>query len=444
MVFTDLNLNKPLLNALSDIEYEYPTPIQEQSFSVIMSGRDVVGIAQTGTGKTMAYLLPILRQLEFSQQLNPRILIIVPTRELVIQALSELKKLTTYMSVRACGVYGGANINTQAEEIILGQDVIIGTPGRLYDLRMKGVLSFKAVKKLVIDEVDEMLNLGFKPQIESILEVLPAKRQNILFSATLTQEVEILFSDFFADPEKIEIAPHGTPLEKIKQTGYHVPNFFTKINLLKHLLYTEEGLNKVLVFVGSRKNADILYDKIEPDFKNEIGVIHSNKSQNYRFRAVEDFDKGIYRVLIATDIMARGLDICDVSHVINFNMPESPGDYLHRVGRTGRAQKSGEAISFITEDEQESQMVVEELMNKTIELLPLPEEIIISKQMLPEEETTISSKNYLKMPTLKGSRGAYHEKKEKNKKVNLGGPGRRKPKNKKPSNRSASKKKHRG
>ncbi len=443
MVFTDLNLNKPLLNALSDLEYEYPTPIQEQSFSVIMSGRDIVGIAQTGTGKTMAYLLPLLRQLEFSKQFNPRILIIVPTRELVIQALSELKKLTTYMSVRACGVYGGANINTQAEEIILGQDVIIGTPGRLYDLRMKGVLSFKAIKKLVIDEVDEMLNLGFKPQIESILEVLPGKRQNILFSATLTKDVEGLFSDFFADPQKIEIAPHGTPLEQIKQTGYHVPNFFTKINLLKHLLYTNDSLNKVLVFVGSRKNADILFEKLVPYFNNEIGVIHSNKSQNYRFRAVENFAEGVFRILIATDIMARGLDICDVSHVINFNMPESPGDYLHRVGRTGRAQKSGEAISFITELEQEYQITVEELMGKTIELLPLPEEITISNQLLPEEETTISSKNYLKRPSIKNSQGAYHDKKEKNKKVNLGGPGRRKPKNKKPSNRSASKKKHR-
>ena len=443
MLFEDLNLKTPIINAIKDLGYVYPTPIQEKSFSIIMSGRDVVGIAQTGTGKTMAYLLPLLRQLEFSKQLKPRILIIVPTRELVVQVLHELKKLTTYMNVRACGVYGGANINKQAEELLLGQDIVIGTPGRLYDLVMKGVLSLKAIKKLVIDEVDEMLNLGFKPQVISLMEQIPQRRQNILFSATLSDEVESLFSEFFANPEKIEIAPHGTPLEKIIQLAYHVPNFFTKVNLLEHLLQTNTELVKVLVFTASRKSADLLFDRIHPKFGDEIGVIHSNKSQNYRFNAVKKFDSGEHRVLISTDIMARGLDISDVAHVINMNMPETAGDYLHRVGRTGRAKKEGIAISFINEQEQEYQMNVETLMAKAISILPLPENLEIADQFLPEEQTTISSKNYLKIADIKHSKGAYHEKKDKNRKVNLGGPGRRKPKGKKPSNRSASKKKHR-
>ena len=441
VLFEELNINTPLRNAIADMGYIYPTPIQEASFSVIMSGRDVVGIAQTGTGKTIAYLLPLLRQLSFSKQKQPRVLILVPTRELVVQVVTELEKLTSYMNLRIAGVYGGANINKQAEAVFNGLDILIGTPGRVYDLAMKGVLSFKSIKKLVIDEVDEMLNLGFRPQVVNILEVLPTKRQNVLFSATLSEDVEALFSEFFYSPEKIEIAPHGTPLDKIEQQAFHVPNFFTKLNLLEHLLQDQKDISKALVFAPSRKTADLVYEILSKKFPNKIGVIHSNKSQNYRFNALSNFEEGLYSALIATDIMARGLDICDVSHVINLNLPENPGDYMHRIGRTGRADKDGIAISLISEFELEKQMEIEELMGHAIPLHPLPESVTISEQLLPEEEPTISSKNYLRMPTLANSKGAYHDKKEKNKKVNLGGPGKTKSKANKPSNRSAKKRK---
>lgn len=441
MLFEELNLNTPLLNAINDFGYVHPTPIQEASFSIIMSGRDVMGIAQTGTGKTIAYLLPLLRQLPYSEQRHPRVLIIVPTRELVTQVLSELEKLTTYMNCRIAGVYGGANINKQAEAVYAGLDILIGTPGRIYDLAMKGVLSFKGIKKLVIDEVDEMLNLGFRPQVVSILELLPSKRQSVLFSATLSEDVEEVFSDFFYNPERIEIAPHGTPLEKIEQVAYHVPNFYTKVNLLEHLIRENDDINKALVFAPSRKIADLVYDLISPKFPNQIGVIHSNKSQNYRFNALSNFEEGLSRVLVSTDIMARGLDISDVSHVINLSLPDNPGDYLHRIGRTGRADKAGIAISIISDIEQEKQMEIEELMDRAMSLEPLPESIEVATLLLPEEETSISSKNYLNMPSLGNSQGAFHEKKAKNQKVNYGGPSKTKSKKGKPSNRSAKKRK---
>ncbi|HSH68061.1 MAG TPA: DEAD/DEAH box helicase, partial [Bacteroidia bacterium] len=220
MTFEELNLSKPLLNALNDLEYIHPTPIQQQAFSIIMSGKDLVGIAQTGTGKTFAYLLPLLRQLTYSEQRHPRILIVVPTRELVLQIIEEIKKLSTYMQVRYLGVYGGTNINTQKQLVYNGIDILVATPGRLVDLALTGILRLKSIQKLVIDEVDQLFSLGFRQQLNSFLETIPHKHQNLMFSATLTQEVEELISSYFHEPYKIEITPHGTPLERIVQKVY--------------------------------------------------------------------------------------------------------------------------------------------------------------------------------------------------------------------------------
>lgn len=338
MRFEELNINKPLAKALSDLEFEYPTPIQEKAFPVIMSGRDAVGIAQTGTGKTIAYLLPLLKLLPFSESKDPRMIVLVPTRELVLQVVEEVKKLAKYSSFRIAGIYGGTNVNTQKQLVYDGLDIIVATPGRLLDLTLSGVLRLRSVQKLVIDEVDEMLNLGFRSQLTSILDVVPKKRQNLMFSATLTQTVEDLIHDFFNNPIKIEIAPHGTPIEKIIQRAYHVPNFNTKINLLVKLLSDNEDFSKVLVFAGTKKLADRIYEQVNKSFPNLIGIIHSNKTQNFRINALKQFRDGTHRALIATDIIARGLDITDVTHVINFDTPEIPGDYIHRIGRTGRAE----------------------------------------------------------------------------------------------------------
>jgi ATP-dependent RNA helicase RhlE len=421
MTFEELNLNNPLLKALHDLEYLHPTPVQIQSLPVIMSGRDVVGIAQTGTGKTFAYLLPILRQLIHSAQKHPRVIILVPTRELVKQVIEEIEKLTTYQSVRIAGIYGGANINVQKQLVFKGLDILVATPGRLVDLAVNGSLKLKNVQKLVIDEVDEMLEQEFRKQLTTILEYLPAKRQNILFSATMTQEVSKLITGFFNDPIKIEVAAHGTPLEKIVQLGYEVPNFGTKINVIEYLLKTDESISKVLLFVSKIKIADKLFDQLNTMFPKTIGVLHSRKSQNFRFESLRQFEAGKYRMLIATDVAARGLDITDVTHVINFDTPESPNDYLHRIGRTGRVGKDGIAISLINEQEEAYIDSVEAVMKKEISILPWPDAVEYSTVFSEDEKPISKGKNYLK-GVKKIERGAsFHEKKDKNKKVNLGG-----------------------
>ncbi len=418
MTFDDLNLNNPLRNALADLEYMDPTPIQVAAFSPIMSGKDVVGVAQTGTGKTFAYLLPLLRMLSYSTDGHPRIAILVPTRELVVQVAEEAKKLTTYMTVRTVGAYGGTNINTQKLAVMEGADVLVATPGRFFDLALSGAFKAKYLKKLVIDEVDEMLNLGFRTQLKNILDMLPEKRQNLLFSATLTEDVENLINDYFFEPLKIEIAPHGTPLEQIRQNGYFGANFNTKTNLLELLLKADESMNKVLVFVSTKKLADKLHEKLDAIFPESVGVIHSNKSQNYRLRMVDEFAESKLRVLVATDIIARGLDIAEVSHVVNFEMPQEPADYMHRIGRTGRADKEGIAISFISEKEDEIFEAIQQLMGIEVAVLPTPEGLVVSTELLEfEKEKMGGDKFYYQAPKL-NSKGAFHKKLDKNMKVN--------------------------
>lgn len=420
MTFSELNLNTPLLNALNDLGYNNPTPIQEKVYSVMMSGADVCGIAQTGTGKTLAYLLPTLRQWKFSKEKDPQILIVVPTRELVVQVVETVKKLTAYMSLDVVGVYGGTNINTQRIEVQKGVDVLVATPGRLYDLAMNGAFKTKGIKKLVIDEVDEMLNLGFRTQLKNILDLLPGKRQNLLFSATLTDEVEALMQTYFNAPVKIEAAPTGTPLEKIDQRAYHVPNFYTKVNMLELLLSKDESMTKVLVFAATKQMADQLFENMESKFPGTAGVIHSNKEQNHRFNTVKQFKEGNYRFIIATDIVARGIDVAEVSHVINFDMPEEPENYMHRIGRTGRADKDGIAISFITEKEKAYQNTIESLMHYKIPMLPLPAELVISDVLTEDEKPKVYVKEIqLKIPKKVDVGPSFHEKSAKNQKVNF-------------------------
>ncbi|MBA3664314.1 MAG: DEAD/DEAH box helicase [Bacteroidetes bacterium] len=418
--FNDLNLSKPLLKALTDIGFEVPTPIQQKSLPVLMSGVDAVGIAQTGTGKTFAYLLPVLRQLTFSEQRHPRVLIVVPTRELVAQVIGEIGKLTKYMTVRFLGVYGASNINTQKQQVYDGIDVLVATPGRLIDLTLSRTLQLGSIKKLVIDEVDEMLNLGFRTQLKQILEILPPKRQNILFSATLPEEVEALIQKYFNKPEYIELISRGTPLEKIIQHAYPVPNFYTKINLLKWLLANEKDFTKVLLFVKNKKIADDIADELE-EFIDETGVIHSNKSQPHRFNAIKLFQNGTYRLLIATDVIARGLDLQNVTHVINFDIPQVADVYIHRIGRTGRADKAGTAISFISEKDEAMQEAIESLMNKKITMLDLPDGIEISEELTKDEMPVTRDKNLKKAKRIVTPTGAFHEKKAKNSKEQLGG-----------------------
>lgn len=420
MTFEDLNLSNALLSALYDAGYTNPTTIQHRVYPVVMSGRDVCGIAQTGTGKTFAYLLPCLKQWKFSKEKNTQILVIVPTRELVVQVVNAVKELTTYMNVIAVGVFGGANINTQAAEVLKGVDVLVATPGRLFDLLMNGSVKTKHIKKVVIDEMDEMLNLGFRTQLKNILDLLPAKRQNLLFSATITEDVELLMDTFFKDLVRVEAAPTGTPLENIEQIGYAVPNFNTKVNLLKLLLAQDETMTKLLVFVATKKLADELYTQLQTIYTETCGVIHSNKEQNHRFNTVKQFHEGNYKFIIATDIVARGIDISEVTHVINFDVPEVPENYIHRIGRTGRADKKGIAITFITEKEKTLLTNIELLMQYNVPILPLPENLDISEILTEDEIPKVFMKSYqVRLPKKEEVGPSFHEKSAKNSKVNF-------------------------
>lgn len=418
MKFTDFNLSKSQLKSLAEAGLETPTPIQERAFPVIMSGKDVIGIAQTGTGKTLAYLLPVLRMWKFQKHRLPQVLIMVPTRELVMQVVEEIERITTYQNVVAVGVYGGVNMKRHQAVVEDGLDVLVGTPGRIFDLALQGALRFKEIRYLILDEVDELLALGFRPQLTKIIDILPKKRQNLLFSATMTEDVQEVIDTTFDYPVIIEAARGGTPLENITQSVYHVPNYRTKLNLLQHLLQDQHTYQRVLVFAPSKRLADMAYEQLTPDFEEEMGVIHGNKSQNYRFEVLRKFHAGEIRILIATDLISRGMDIDDVSHVINLDTPTTAEDYIHRIGRTGRADKEGAAITFVTEEEKAWLQAAEELMQKTVEVVPMPEGIEVSEELIPEEMPNLRVPNVRVKMAPRGE-GAFHEKKFKNTKVKL-------------------------
>ena len=425
MSFEDLGINKQLINAIADLGFDQPTPIQKEAYPVAMSGRDVVGISQTGTGKTLAYMLPILQQFKFSKQVHPRVLILVPTRELVMQVVNDIESYCNYINLRIIGVYGESNISLQKQAIAQGQDIIVATPGRLYDLVLSRSLQLKEINKLVIDEVDVMLDLGFRFQLTNIFDLLPSKRQNIMFSATMTEEVEDLINDFFITPSKIAVAVSGTPLDNISQQCYSVKNFYTKVNLLSHLLRNKSVFSKVLVFVANKKIADRLFECLEEEFGSTICIIHSNKSQNYRIKSVEEFESGAKRILIATDVIARGLDLDKITQVINFDTPHYPENYMHRIGRTGRAKQHGNSILFYTEKEEEDKLKIELLMNYSIPKIEFPGEVEINDQLIPEERPRIKEKSHQRNKKGQIPGPGFHEKKEKNKKTNQGGSYRR-------------------
>ena len=419
MTFHDLNLSKSLLNALDDIGVTAPTAIQQKVFSPIMAGNDVVGVAQTGTGKTYAYLLPTLRLWKFSKSPTPQILIMVPTRELVVQVAEEVIKLTKYLTFQTVAVYGGTNIKTHIAAVEAGCDVVVGTPGRLLDLMLKGALRTKHIKRLIIDEVDEMLNLGFRTQLNNIIQYLPVKRQNLMFSATMPDDVEQIVNSYTDYYQKIETAPSGAPLENIEQYAYPVPNFNTKANLLELLLNSDAEMSKVLVFSSTKKMADALYERMKLSFEEAVGVIHSSKSQNNRFNTVNSFQDGSFRFIIATDVIARGLDVSQVTHVVNFDMSPIAEGYIHRIGRTGRAEKKGVAISFVSEIEKPYQKQIEELMGMQIPIKEVPEELVISDELIPlEVPDDYVPFNYHKMKGPKISGDAFHEKLDKDSKEN--------------------------
>lgn len=408
--FEDFKLNKQLLDAVRDAGYTKPSPIQEKAIPLALAGHDVLGIAQTGTGKTAAFVLPILMKIKYAQGMHARALILAPTRELVMQIEEAVQVFGKYTDLRFVSLYGGLGPKTQIENIEAGVDIIISTPGRFLDLYKKGVILPSSIKTMVLDEADKMLDMGFMPAIRSILEVIPVKRQNLLFSATFGSKVDRFAQEFLEFPERVEVTEQATTAETIQQTKYYVPNIKTKINLLVHLL-SHESFNRIIVFTKSRKNAEAVYSYLERKKLGEIRVIHANKGQNTRINSMEDFKAGNVRMLVATDVAARGLDITMVSHVINFDVPLIYEDYVHRIGRTGRAENEGLAITFINPAEEFHFEKIEEIIRMEVPTVQIPDDVETTKTPFEEKqmyEREIDGQKRREDPDFKG---AFHEKK---------------------------------
>lgn len=410
MSFEHFDLNKQLLNAIADAGYEQPTPIQQKAIPAILGGQDILGIAQTGTGKTAAYLLPILMKIKYAQGMHPRALILVPTRELGVQVFENAQLLGKYTDLRFASLYGGLGPKAQIDSIKKGVDIVVATPGRLIELYLKGELVLKDVKTLVLDEADRMLDMGFMPQIRKLLEVIPRKRQNLLFSATFPEKMERFSAEFLEWPVRIEVTQQSTPVETVSQLLYPVPNLHTKLNLLQHFLQ-DPSFQRIIVFVRTRQLAENIFRFLSRKTTDTIRTIHANKGQNTRLNAFEDFKGGEIRVLVCTDVSSRGIDINDVSHVINFDVPLVYEDYVHRIGRTGRAQKLGMSITFMTPAEEHHIRKIEELIRMPIPTAVIPADVVIAETPAEEQKEMLRTIDILKKRADPTFQGAFHEKK---------------------------------
>lgn len=416
--FEDFNFNKQVLNAIADVGYESPTPIQEKAIPPIMNGQDVLGIAQTGTGKTAAYVLPMIMKLKFAQGDDVRGLIVAPTRELAMQIEENVKLYSKYTDLRIVVIYGGLGPKTQIEQIKKGVDIIIATPGRLIDLYLEGHIVTKKLQILVLDEADKMMDMGFMPQINKILEVVPRKRQNMLFSATMSERVEKLADNFLLWPTKIEVSPQATPAETVSQELYFVPNFKTKINLLKVFVEDVPEVTKLIVFCRSRANAENVYKFLLRRFNAQhVKVLHANKGQNTRINSINAFKNEEVRILVATDVAARGIDVSAVSHVINFDVPVIYEDYVHRIGRTGRALNLGAAITFCNPAEEYFIKKIEKLIRQEITVKDIPSKVFIEETPYEEKQAIAKEIDNQKRKDDPDFKGAFHEKKTSNQKA---------------------------
>ena len=412
--FNDFKLNKQLLTAVADAGFTVPTPVQQQTIPLLLAGHDVLGIAQTGTGKTAAFGLPLLMKVKYAQGMHPRALILAPTRELAIQIETHLKALAVNTDLRIFAIYGGLGPKTQMETIAEGLDILVATPGRLLEIYLKGAVRLTDLKTLVMDEADKMMDMGFMPQIRRILEIIPRKRQNALFSATMPERVTTLSEEFLEFPVRVEVSPPAKTASTVSQVMYEAPNLLTKINLLHFLLHRDiDTMTRVLLFCRTKQHADQVAHFLERKAPaGEVRVIHGNKGQNARMNSMDSFKAGEVRYMVATDVAARGIDVPQVTHVINFDVPIVHDDYVHRIGRTGRALHTGAAITFANEAEMVHITEIEALINQKIELLPLPEEVVIEETPFEEQQKMgreLDDRRKKLDPTFQG---AFHEKKE--------------------------------
>jgi ATP-dependent RNA helicase RhlE len=368
MNFSELNLNSDLLKAVTAQGYSEPTPIQQQAIPAVLQKRDLLAAAQTGTGKTAGFTLPLLQNLVEAKNVvksnHVRALVLTPTRELAAQVHESVELYGRYLPLSAHVVFGGVKINPQMQKLRRGTDVLIATPGRLLDLHSQNAIQFSQLEVLVLDEADRMLDMGFIRDIQKIIRLLPKQRQNLMFSATFSEEVRTLAKTIVHDPVEVTATPENTTAQRIEQ--WVVPVDKTQKAALLPEFIRDHHWNQVLVFSKTKHGANKLAKKLEAKRIN-AAAIHGNKSQSARTRALSDFKSGEIQVLVATDIAARGLDISELPHVINYDMPNVAADYVHRIGRTGRAGASGEAVSFVCHEDAESLREVQNLIGEIIE-----------------------------------------------------------------------------
>jgi ATP-dependent RNA helicase RhlE len=374
MQFTELGLSAEILRAVADEGYDTPTPIQAQAIPVVLAGRDLMAAAQTGTGKTAGFTLPLLQLLSQDKSLSmkrfkPRALVLVPTRELAMQVQQSVFTYGKYLRLRSAAIYGGVAIGPQTKLLKAGVDIVVATPGRLLDHVTQRSIDLTGIEILVLDEADRMLDMGFIRDIRRILSLLPKQKQSLLFSATFSDDIRALATGLLHDPASVEVARRNAPAEAVAQAVYHVDRD-RKRDLLVHLI-TEHNWHQVLVFTRTKHGADALAERL-CKARISAAALHGNKSQGQRIRALEDFKKLKINVLVATDIAARGIDIDELPHVVNYELPSVPEDYVHRIGRTGRAGASGEAVSLVCIDEHKLLRDIERLLKREIEKRLVP------------------------------------------------------------------------
>ena len=411
IAFSDFKLNKQLWNAIADAGFENPTLIQEKAIPLILQGHDVLGIAQTGTGKTAAYLIPILYKIKYAQGDNPRVLIVVPTHELALQVNEHIHILAKYTDLRSVALVGGTGMKTQKDTLKKGVDLVVATPGRLMDLYLSGHLNLKYINIFVLDEAERLLDMGFKNQIGRILDVISRKRQNLLFSATWSDKVKKVSEYFLVGPVEVRISPEIITVKSVSQKVYFVPNMRTKINLLE-FLFKDIALNKVIIFCKTKTTATNIFKYIERKYgEDKVRLVHGNKDQNTRLNAMKMFTEENIPYLVTTDITARGIDIRDVSHVINFDVPLVYEDYIHRIGRTGRATKSGDSITFCAPNDEYHLKKIQKLIGQKIPVAELPKQVEIVATPFDEQQLILREIDMQRLREDPEYQGAFHEKK---------------------------------
>lgn len=413
MRFDDLKLTRQFLNAIADAGYENATPIQQKAIPPLCAGQDVIGIAQTGTGKTAAFLLPLLQTLKYAQGQAPRGLVLAPTKELVVQIHQEAVKFAAYTDLRIVAFYGGVGPKKQIEEIADGVDLIVSTPGRFLEIYSRGHIETKKLKHIVLDEADRMMDMGFMPQIRQVQEVVPTKRQNILFSATFPPRVERLAEEFLLWPTRIEVTPESTPVSTVTQYKLPLPNLRTKIAFIEWYVREKLRDDRLLIFTRRKEEAENLFKFLDRSFDKGVRAVHSNKGQNARINAMQEFRTGEVQILIATDVASRGIDVPETQWVINASVPRDPHDYIHRIGRTGRAFREGSALTLVDPAEKFALERIESLTGEALlEFAEVPElEVFETPRREKQDQAREIDRELRKRdPNFKG---AFHEKKRK-------------------------------